>query len=60
MRSQFGFVAVLLLFFAGTTLAPQETVEAFYEYSNARSPIFDKRHIELRKRWYAPELYREF
>ena len=41
-------------------LGPAETVQAFYKYSNARSSIFNKRHIELRKRWYTPELYSEF
>ena len=45
---------------AAQSLGPAETVQAFYKYSNARSSTFNKRHIELRKRWYTPELYAEF
>jgi hypothetical protein len=42
------------------TSGPPETVRAFYRFSNARSPVFDRRHIESRKRWYSPALYRLF
>lgn len=42
------------------TSEPAETVRAFYRFSNARSPIFNRRHIESRKRWYTPALYRLF
>ena len=39
------------------TAAPDATVRAFYAYSNARSSTFNRRHIELRKKWYTPALY---
>lgn len=39
---------------------PRETVEAFYKFSNARSSVFNNRHIELRKQWYTPALTRAF
>jgi hypothetical protein len=39
---------------------PEETVKAFYKYSNARSSTFNGRHIELRKQWYTPALYNAF
>src|SRR4051812_33250648 len=42
------------------TRGPAETVKAFYKYSNARSDIFDRRHIESRKQWYTPGLYQAF
>jgi hypothetical protein len=59
-------VASLFLLFAnaGTlkaqTRTPAETVHDFYKFSDSRSAIFDRRHIELRKRWYTPALYRAF
>jgi hypothetical protein len=40
--------------------APDATVRAFYAYSNARSSTFNRRHIELRKKWYTPALYAAF
>jgi len=40
--------------------APDATVRAFYAYSNPRSSTFDRRHIELRKKWYTPALYAAF
>ncbi|HUR98202.1 MAG TPA: hypothetical protein VMZ26_09085 [Pyrinomonadaceae bacterium] len=45
--------------FAQST-APDATVRAFYAYSNARSSTFNRRHIELRKKWYTPALYAAF
>jgi len=39
---------------------PEETVKAFYKYSNARSSTFNSRHIESRKTWYTPTLYKAF
>jgi hypothetical protein len=39
---------------------PDATVRAFYTYSNARSSTFNRRHIELRKKWYTPALYAAF
>lgn len=37
---------------------PQITVREFYTYSNARSSTFNRRHVELRKKWYTAELYK--
>lgn len=42
------------------TLGPEETVKAFYRYSNARSSTFNGRHIRSRKQWYTPALYDAF
>ena len=42
------------------TLGPAETVQAFYRFSNARSAVFNRKHIESRKRWYTPDLFRLF
>ena len=42
------------------TSTPDATVRSFYAYSNARSSTFNRRHVELRKRWYTPELYNAF
>jgi hypothetical protein len=36
---------------------PDAAVRAFYAYSNARSSTFNRRHIELRKKWYTQDLY---
>ena len=41
-------------------LGPAETVRAFYKLSNARSSIFNRRHIEVRKSWYTPDLQKAF
>ena len=55
---------IFVLLCAGTTLSqtlgPAATVQAFYKFSNEHSAIFNRKHIELRKRWYSPELYRLF
>ena len=63
MRSILG-LAFLFFLSAATALpqnlGPTETVRAFYKFSNARSSIFSKRHIELRKQWYTPHLYKAF
>jgi hypothetical protein len=40
--------------------SPVETAKSFYQYSNAHSTEFNKRHVELRKQWYTPSLYRAF
>ena len=57
-------LVILILISAASGLAqtagPNETVKEFYRFSNARSPLFNRRHIESRKRWYTPELYRLF
>jgi len=42
------------------TRDPAATVKAFYSFSDARSPIFDQRHVSSRKRWYTSELYKAF
>ena len=64
MRSKTLFVAFFVLMASSITLSqnlgPTETVRAFYKYSNARSSIFNKRHIELRKQWYTPDLHKFF
>lgn len=56
---------VILIFISAATVfsqasGPAETVKAFYKYSNARSSTFNKRHIESRKEWYTPTLYKAF
>jgi hypothetical protein len=64
MKARTAFSFVLILLFATAALSqaagPAETVRAFYRFSNARSSVFSRRHIESRKRWYTPELYRLF
>ena len=40
--------------------SPAPTVKDFYKFSDAHSDLFNRRHIELRKRWYTPRLYRIF
>jgi hypothetical protein len=64
MKTKFIWVIVLSLLMAGAAFAqargPAETVKAFYKYSDARSDIFDKRHIESRRQWYTLALYRTF
>ena len=42
------------------SLDPLQTVKAFYKYSDARSDLFDRRHIESRKQWYTHRLYQAF
>ena len=42
------------------SFGPEDTVKAFYKFSNSRSSIFNRRHIESRRQWYTPALYREF
>jgi hypothetical protein len=39
---------------------PAATVAAFYRFSDARSDIFNRRHIESRKQWYTTRLYNAF
>ena len=57
------FISVVIVAIASVsavfaqTAAPDATVRAFYAYSNARSSTFNRRHIELRKKWYTPALY---
>lgn len=57
-------IASFVLLWAASALSqtsgPAATVQAFYRFSDARSPIFNRKHIESRKRWYSPELYRLF
>ena len=64
MKIRTVFIALLLLACAAPILpqtrGPADTVRAFYKFSNARSPVFDRSHIESRQRWYTPELYRLF
>ena len=64
MKARTALSLVLILLFATTALSqsagPAQTVRAFYSFSNARSSVFNRKHIESRKRWYTPELYRLF
>ena len=64
MRARIISITFLILIFTAAAIAqtsgPAETVKAFYKYSNARSSTFNKRHIESRKQWYTPALYRAF
>lgn len=64
MKARTAFSFVLILLFATAALSqaagPAQTVRAFYTFSNARSSVFNRKHIESRKRWYTPELYRLF
>ena len=64
MKARTVLLAILVAVSAGTALpqtsGPAETVKAFYKFSNARSALFNRKHIESRKRWYSPELYRLF
>ena len=64
MKIRIIFIALLLLACAAPTQpqtrSPADTVRAFYKFSNARSPVFNRRHIESRKRWYTPDLYQLF
>lgn len=64
MKTRTVFIAILVVAFTGTVLpqttGPAETVKAFYKFSNARSALFNRKHIESRKRWYSPDLYRLF
>jgi hypothetical protein len=53
-------ISIASLAVAAQTSAPDATVRAFYAYSNARSSTFNRRHIELRKKWYTPALYAAF
>lgn len=61
-RTALSFVLILLFATAALsqTAGPAQTVRAFYRFSNARSSVFNRKHIESRKRWYTPELYRLF
>lgn len=64
MKARTALSLVLILLFATAALSqaagPAQTVRAFYGFSNARSSVFNRKHIESRKRWYTPELYRLF
>lgn len=64
MKIRIVSITFLILIFAVAAFAqtngPAETVKAFYKYSNARSSTFNKRHIESRKQWYTPALYKAF
>ena len=53
-------VAFVALAAAAQAMGPDATVRAFYAYSNARSSTFNRRHVELRKKWYSPALYAAF
>lgn len=53
--------ATALLFLTASfasSQTPQATVRAFYAYSNSHSSTFNLRHIESRKQWYTPALYK--
>ena len=54
------FVAFAAAIAVGQVATPDGAVRAFYAYSNARSSTFNRRHVELRKKWYTPELYAAF
>lgn len=64
MKARTVLLAILVVVSAGTALpqtsGPAETVKAFYKFSNARSALFNRQHIESRKRWYSPDLYHLF
>lgn len=64
MKAKFISIAfILVVTTAGVfaqTSGPADTVRAFYKYSNARSSTFNKRHLESRKQWYTPALYKAF
>lgn len=64
MRAKITSIIFLVLVSAAAAFAqtpgPAETVRAFYKHSNARSSIFNKRHIESRKQFYTPALYNLF
>lgn len=64
MKIRIGVIASFVLLCGATTLSqslgPAATVQAFYKFSNARSAVFNRKHIESRKRWFSPELYRLF
>jgi hypothetical protein len=53
-------IAIASLAALAQSAAPDATVRAFYAYSNSRSSTFNRRHIELRKKWYTPALYAAF
>jgi hypothetical protein len=54
------FTAALLVLTAtfAYSQTPQATVRAFYAYSNSHSSTFNLRHIESRKQWFTPALYK--
>lgn len=64
MRTNIVTITFLILLSAVAAFAqgpgPEETVKAFYKYSNARSSTFNRRHIESRKQWYTTALYNAF
>lgn len=64
MKTRVISIAILVVVCAGTilpqTIGPAQTVNSFYKFSNARSALFNRKHIESRKRWYTPDLYRLF
>jgi hypothetical protein len=64
MRNRALLITILMAVSASVSFAqnagPVETVKSFYKYSKARSDIFDRRHVESRKQWYTPALYRAF
>jgi hypothetical protein len=64
MRNKIILFAMLLstssIAISAQAVGPEEAVKAFYLYSNARSSTFNSRHIESRKQWYTPSLYRAF
>jgi hypothetical protein len=55
-----GFVLLFTTAALSQTAGAAKTVRDFYRFSNARSAIFNRKHIESRKRWYTPDLYRLF
>ncbi len=64
IKEEILFVAIMVALLAipaySQRRGPAATVKAFYRFSSARSNIFDRRHIELRKGWYTNELYHLF
>ena len=55
-----GFVLLSATAALAQRAGPTKVVHDFYSFSNARSAIFNRQHIESRKRWYTRELYRLF
>ena len=64
MKTEILFVAIIVAIGVVPAYAqsrgPSKTVASFYEFSNARSNLFNRRHIESRKGWYTNELFQLF
>jgi hypothetical protein len=55
------FLTALMLIAAGVSAqTPKGVAESFYKYDRSHSQIFSRASIEVRKKWFSPELYRLF